>query len=90
MDDVKIESLYSRIEEVLLRDFDFIRLLSHLSHLTIIDSVEYTLHRRSTNEITELEIFEAISEELRYLLSKGLTESIKEEKREQLWLRKQS
>ena len=65
-------SLYGRIEEVAVRDFEFLRMLSKDSLDRVVSNVERTVMDFEGVDAKEGFIYQTLMEEVAHLLNKGL------------------
>ena len=65
-------SLYSRIEEVAVRDFEFLRMLSKESLDILVNKVFAIVRDYEGVDSKEGFIYQCITEEVTYLVAKGL------------------
>mgnify|MGYP003125756330 CR=1 FL=1 len=65
-------SLYSRIEDVAVRDFEFLRMLSKESLDVLIDKVFYLVKSFEGENSRDEFIHQCIMEEVAHLVAKGL------------------
>jgi|TARA_B100000900_G_C20445587_1_gene660877 hypothetical protein len=65
-------TLYGRVQEVCIRDFEFLRLISEGSLDVLVTKVTEQVKNSEGEESKEGYIYQCVMEEIAYLISKGL------------------